>query len=95
VVGLREARGGRYCSIPPRRRTLGLEDMVVGRGDCGERKMGGGWDGKAAAGAIDCGSATSEGRKRRLYIAAIRILGAEFSPKVSKIDVHFAPSRCV
>ncbi len=54
MVRLREARGGRYCSIPPRRRTLGLEDMVVGRGDCGERKMVGGWDGKAAAGAIDC-----------------------------------------
>jgi len=75
VVRLREARGGRYCSIPPRRTTLGLEDMVVGRGDCGERKIMGCWDGKAAAGAIDCGSATSEGRKRRLYIAAIRDTG--------------------
>ena len=54
---------------------MGLEDMVVGRGDCGERKIMGCWDGKAAAGVIDCGSATSEGRKRRLYIAAIRDTG--------------------
>jgi len=72
VVRLREARGGRYCSIPPRRRTLGLEDMVVGRGDCGERKMVGGWDGKSLREQL---IATSEGRKRRLYIAAIRDTG--------------------
>lgn len=29
--GVGEGRGESYCSISPRRRTLGLEDMVVGR----------------------------------------------------------------